>query len=57
MCLLVILEEVFITNIFQVEEMIELIMQAFSEMLQSEEWISKETKKFAQEKVKWIKIL
>ncbi|VDD93410.1 unnamed protein product [Enterobius vermicularis] len=35
----------------QVEEMIELIMQAFSEMLQSEEWISKETKKFAQEKV------
>ena len=32
-------------------------MQAFSEMLQSEEWISKETKKFAQEKVKWIKIL
>ncbi|MFH4977167.1 hypothetical protein AB6A40_003876 [Gnathostoma spinigerum] len=36
----------------QVEEMIELIMQAFMEILETEDWLSQSTKDFAKQKVK-----
>uniref|UniRef100_A0AC35U4W4 Neprilysin n=1 Tax=Rhabditophanes sp. KR3021 TaxID=114890 RepID=A0AC35U4W4_9BILA len=36
----------------QVEEMISLIMEAFVELLESEDWLSNETKVFAKEKVR-----
>lgn len=36
---------------FQVEEMIELIMEAFVDMLQSEDWLTEHAKEFAKEKV------
>lgn len=35
----------------QVEEMITLIMEAFVELLEEEEWLTAETKAFAKEKV------
>ncbi|GMS83797.1 hypothetical protein PENTCL1PPCAC_5972 [Pristionchus entomophagus] len=39
----------------QVEEMISLIMEAFTDLLESEDWLSKDTKEFAKQKVQTMK--
>lgn len=41
---------------FKVEEMIDLIMAAFVDMLQTEDWLTEHAKEFAKEKVKSFRV-